>query len=90
MSPVAIDTDLNALSLSELFKTLVEDRVIARVLDAAIEEDLGEAGDVTTESIIDPTRTVRATIVARSPGVIAGLPLVPRILNRFGISGDDF
>lgn len=90
MSPVPTETDLNALTLDELFKVLVDGRVINHLLDVAVWEDLGEAGDITTKSIIEPKRSAQASIVARSPGVISGLPLVPHILKRFGISAEAF
>jgi nicotinate-nucleotide pyrophosphorylase (carboxylating) len=90
MPPVAVDVDLNALSLSRLFELLMDEHAIAHLLDAAIEEDLGGVGDVTTESIIDPSRQARAEIVARTPGVIAGLPLVHHALTRFGMRENAF
>jgi nicotinate-nucleotide pyrophosphorylase (carboxylating) len=40
---------------------------------AALEEDLGRAGDVTSELTIPPDRTAKARLVARKPGRIAGL-----------------
>jgi nicotinate-nucleotide pyrophosphorylase (carboxylating) len=42
---------------------------------AALEEDLGQAGDITTDPIIPPHATAEAEIVARKEGVIAGLDL---------------
>lgn len=49
---------------------LVEDAV-----RAALREDLGRAGDITTLATIPACRCARATIGARKAGVIAGLPL---------------
>ncbi|WP_158811462.1 carboxylating nicotinate-nucleotide diphosphorylase [Beijerinckia sp. L45] len=56
----------------------------------ALLEDLGRAGDLTTDSIVPMTQHARMTIRARQPGVIAGLALAriafalvePRILMR--------
>jgi nicotinate-nucleotide pyrophosphorylase (carboxylating) len=42
---------------------------------AALEEDLGLAGDITTDPIIPPDAHGQATIVVREPAVIAGLDL---------------
>jgi len=39
----------------------------------ALEEDLGRAGDVTSDLIVPPDRRVEARLVARKPGTIAGL-----------------
>ncbi len=38
-------------------------------------EDLGRAGDLTTDSIIGPDATATVQLVARDRGVLAGLPL---------------
>ena len=54
----------------ELPKLLVEQAV-----RAALAEDLGLAGDITTDPIIPPEAHGEAAIVARKPGVIAGLDL---------------
>jgi len=39
-----------------------------------LEEDLGSAGDVTTKALIPTDQTGSVEIVARAPGVLAGLP----------------
>ena len=49
--------------------------LIEPLVRAALVEDLGRAGDVTTEAIIPAEATARAAIVARQPGVVAGLDL---------------
>ena len=54
----------------ELPKLLVEQAV-----QAALAEDLGLAGDITTDPIIPPDASGEAAIVAREAGVIAGLDL---------------
>jgi nicotinate-nucleotide pyrophosphorylase (carboxylating) len=43
-----------------------------RIIDAALSEDLG-LGDPTTEALIPPETTDRATLVARESGVAAGI-----------------
>jgi nicotinate-nucleotide pyrophosphorylase (carboxylating) len=40
---------------------------------AALEEDLGRAGDITSQLTISPGKTATARLVARKPGRIAGL-----------------
>ena len=44
------------------------------VVRAALEEDLGRAGDVTSQAIIPASTLASAVMVARKAGVIAGLP----------------
>lgn len=39
----------------------------------ALEEDLGRAGDLTTDGVVSPTSRARAALAARGPGVVAGL-----------------
>jgi nicotinate-nucleotide pyrophosphorylase (carboxylating) len=48
---------------------------VERAVAAALEEDLGSAGDITTDAIIAPDATAEAEIVARKAGIIAGLDL---------------
>jgi nicotinate-nucleotide pyrophosphorylase (carboxylating) len=45
------------------------------LLRAALEEDLGRAGDVTTDATIPAAAQARAAIAAREDGVVAGLAL---------------
>ncbi len=42
---------------------------------AALLEDLGRAGDVTTDAIVPAELTARVALTARQPGVVAGLDL---------------
>jgi nicotinate-nucleotide pyrophosphorylase (carboxylating) len=49
--------------------------LVERAVAAALEEDLGQAGDITTDPIIPPHAAAEAEIVARKAGVIAGLDL---------------
>jgi len=48
---------------------LLYDDVVRR----ALVEDLGRAGDVTTDAVVPPDRTARALVVTRAAGRIAGL-----------------
>ncbi len=49
--------------------------VIEPIVRAALLEDLGRAGDLTTDSIIAADAVATVALVAREPGVVAGLPL---------------
>jgi len=49
--------------------------LIERAVKAALEEDLGQAGDITTDPIIPAEARGAAEIVARQAGVVAGLDL---------------
>ena len=45
------------------------------IVRAALLEDLGRAGDLTTDSIVAADAVATVALVAREPGVVAGLPL---------------
>ncbi len=52
--------------------------ILVTMVRAALEEDLGPAGDITTNSIVPPEAVARARLLARQPAVLAGLPLAER------------
>ena len=60
----------NRSNLVGLPKLLVEQAV-----RAALDEDLGLVGDITTDPIVSPDAEGKAAIVARESGVIGGLDL---------------
>ena len=49
------------------------DIILEPIVRLALQEDLGRAGDLTTDATIDPETQLIAVIRARSPGSIAGL-----------------
>ncbi|MBV8728153.1 MAG: carboxylating nicotinate-nucleotide diphosphorylase [Candidatus Eremiobacteraeota bacterium] len=49
-----------------------DDLLIEQIVRAALLEDLGRGGDVTTDSILSEEVVARGAIVTRRPGVIAG------------------
>src|SRR5271168_5203577 len=51
-------------------RVMIEEQVRAALL-----EDLGRAGDITTDAIIPPEAKAETALVARKPGVVAGLDL---------------
>ena len=56
------------LRVPPLPRVMLEDQVRAALL-----EDLGRAGDITTDAIIAPDAQAKTALVARKPGVVAGL-----------------
>ena len=52
------------------------------VVRAALLEDVGRGGDLTTDAIVDARRQATARIVARQTGVVAGMPAVALIAFR--------
>jgi nicotinate-nucleotide pyrophosphorylase (carboxylating) len=49
--------------------------VVKRAVATALQEDFGEAGDITTDAIIPASASAEAAIVTRKSGAIAGLDL---------------
>ena len=56
------------------------DKELRGIVKQAIAEDLGEHGDWTTLALVPADAQGRAAVVARGPGVAAGLPGVPILL----------
>jgi len=56
-------------------KTVLPPPLVAQAVKVALAEDLGAAGDVTTDAIVPEGAVGNARIVAREAGVIAGLDL---------------
>ena len=52
---------------------------VDRVIRAALAEDLGDAGDITSRAVIPPAARMSAALVAREAGVVAGLPVAARV-----------
>ena len=56
--------------------------IVRRAVAAALAEDLGSAGDVTTQAAIAPDRRARATLIARTPMTVAGLDLAREVFHQ--------
>ncbi|HMC90761.1 MAG TPA: carboxylating nicotinate-nucleotide diphosphorylase [Gemmataceae bacterium] len=52
-----------------------------RLVEMALEEDLGTTGDLTSKAVIPADLQGRAAFVARAAGVLAGLPAVELVLQ---------
>ncbi|TWT62790.1 carboxylating nicotinate-nucleotide diphosphorylase [Rubinisphaera italica] len=59
-----------------------EQQAAERLIVIALEEDFGQRGDVTSLMFIDPARTGRVRIATRKPGRIAGVPIIPLVLQQ--------
>lgn len=57
--------------------------LVYRAVSAALDEDLGLAGDLTTEATVPADQAAEAVIVAREPGRIAGLALAEAAFKSF-------
>ena len=61
-----------------------DDHALERLLDAALEEDVGQ-GDITSRAVLPAKRQAVCKIRAKSELIVAGLPLVPRLYSRLGV-----
>lgn len=75
--------DVNRLALPELYRALAAGGLVRRLLELARDEDLADAGDVTSEATIAVGARGRAVLRARQAGVLAGLEAIPDILSVF-------
>jgi len=57
---------------------------VAAVVAAALDEDLGAAGDVTTTATVAATAVAAADLVSRHNGVVAGLPVAAYVFETVG------
>ncbi len=76
--------DWNALSLPAYFEAISATGLVRRAIELARDEDLGQAGDVSSAAMIAEGVTGCAALAARAPGVAAGLACVPDMLQVFG------
>ncbi len=63
-------------------KPIFEARLIDKLIDLAIEEDIA-TGDVTTESIIPAEERAVAELTMKADGVISGLDVIRKVFERF-------
>ena len=54
---------------------------VDRIINGALREDLGAKGDITTKSIFPMNELIHAEILARKPGIVAGLEIAKRVFE---------
>jgi nicotinate-nucleotide pyrophosphorylase (carboxylating) len=59
-----------------------EHEELTRLIDAAMEEDLGGGVDATSEAIVPPNVTGSAALISRNSGVVCGLAVCAEIVRR--------
>jgi nicotinate-nucleotide pyrophosphorylase (carboxylating) len=63
----------------------IERRNLDVLIGLALAEDLGDSGDLTSRATIPRQARGAAELVARAPGILAGLPVVERVATEFGL-----
>ena len=56
-------------------------RSLDPLIELAFEEDIG-IGDITTDATVPPTQTGIGTLLAKSEGIVAGLPVAERVFEK--------
>lgn len=74
-------SELNDLSLPDMYRAIHASGLIRRVLELARDEDLGGAGDVTSRVCESGREAVTAHLVARKGGVLAGLATLEELAS---------
>ena len=59
-----------------------------RLIDRALAEDLGDGGDATGSALIPRDARGQAAIVARRPGIVAGLPVVELLAKKLDLESN--
>jgi nicotinate-nucleotide pyrophosphorylase (carboxylating) len=55
---------------------------VDRLIESALDEDLGRAGDITTRACVPETAIARATIGSREAGTLAGLEIAAAVFTK--------
>ncbi len=76
---------LNAMTSARLLAAGLDPEDTERLVRGALDEDLRYGPDVTSAATAAPDAQAVASVVAREPGVLAGLPVVLAVLDAAGI-----
>ena len=60
---------------------MLNTRSLDPLIELAFEEDIG-IGDITTDSTVPPTQMGVGTLLAKSAGIVAGLPVAERVFEK--------
>lgn len=64
------------------FDSTLPHPIVARAVEAALAEDLGIAGDVTTQATIPAGTRARAVFATRKPGIVSGLAVAREAMRQ--------
>ncbi|MCA9041148.1 MAG: carboxylating nicotinate-nucleotide diphosphorylase, partial [Planctomycetaceae bacterium] len=59
-----------------------EEEAAGKLIDLALAEDLGNVGDLTSQTVIPAREIAEVQIVARQPGVLAGIPVASEVFHK--------
>src|SRR5512133_916256 len=64
----------------------IDEKVLGQLIDAALKEDLGDRGDITTESIFNDSDMAEAVIRSKCEGVCSGIYLLKPLFTKLDSS----
>jgi nicotinate-nucleotide pyrophosphorylase (carboxylating) len=80
-TPVSATHSLRSTTREALTAAGLDPDDVVRVISRAVEEDLGEIGDVTSAATISENAVISARYVSREPGTVAGLPVLAAVVE---------
>ena len=72
------------MALDGLFEEMVNQAWVEELIRAAVREDLGDYGDITSNALVPNDLKSRAIFRSREEGFISGLALLPLIKSHYG------
>lgn len=60
----------------------LNDPLLDKLIDLALAEDLGEEGDITSDSVVSGTSYCLASITSKSAGILAGLLITEKVYGK--------
>jgi len=62
-------------------KLKIDPKQVKHLARLALDEDIGEDGDITTKNLLPPTHKTSAKIISKQDGIIDGLPIIREVLR---------
>jgi len=81
--PEALYTAGSVMDLPAMYAAAAETGLVRRLLELARDEDLGAAGDLTSQATIPADAVGRYAVVPRKPAVLSGLAVIPDLIPIF-------
>jgi nicotinate-nucleotide pyrophosphorylase (carboxylating) len=61
---------------------MFDQRAAETLIDLALQEDLADKGDITSEATLSPDAVICGQIVAKAEGILAGLPIIALVYRK--------
>ncbi len=81
MTRAASDTSSSRAAASALAAAGLDPDEVAALVRAALAEDLGDTGDITSAATVPADALASASYVSRQPGTVAGLPVLAAMVD---------